>query len=126
MKEDSPIVTLEGGASAGRLRRARSQQVLGGRIDIACDVSAKLLLQAAACNLALLMRSLHGAGKPRAAHDWVVEAVFAILAFLKATESSSEPQLDLSPHYAASNFLIHSHSGLLSAVRKTGGLDTGC
>jgi signal transduction histidine kinase len=47
VKEDSPIVTLEGGASAGRLRRARSQQVLGGRIDIACDVSAKLLLQAA-------------------------------------------------------------------------------
>jgi two-component system, NarL family, sensor kinase len=47
VKEDSPIVTLEGGASAGRLRRARSQQVLGGRIDIACDISAKLLLQAA-------------------------------------------------------------------------------
>jgi transposase len=29
----------------------------------------KFLLQAAACNLALLMRSLYGNGKPRAAHD---------------------------------------------------------
>ena len=27
------------------------------------------LIQAAACNLALLMRALYGAGKPRAAHD---------------------------------------------------------
>jgi transposase len=90
------------------------------------NVHKKLLLQAAACNLALLMRSLHGAGKPRAAHDRVVEAIFAILAFLMAMESSSEPQLDLSRHFAASNFLIHSQSGLLSAGRKTGGLDTGC
>jgi hypothetical protein len=89
------------------------------------NVHKKLLLQAAACNLALLMRSLHGAGKPRAAHDRVVEAIFAILAFLKAMESSAEPWLDLSRHYAASNFLIHSQSGLLSAVRKTGCLDTG-
>jgi hypothetical protein len=55
----------------------------------------------------------------------VVKAVFAILAFLKALESSSEPQVDLSRDYAASDFLIHSQSGLLSAVRKMGGLDTG-
>lgn len=54
------------------------------------NVHKKLLLQAAACNLALLMRSLYGAGKPRAAHDRVVVAIFAILAFLKATESVSE------------------------------------
>jgi hypothetical protein len=31
------------------------------------NVHKKLLVQAAACNLALLMRSMHGAGKPRAA-----------------------------------------------------------
>ena len=54
------------------------------------NVHKKLLLQAAACNLALLMRSLYGAGKPRAAHDRVVVAIFAILAFLEATESVSE------------------------------------
>jgi transposase len=90
------------------------------------NVHKKLLMQAAACNLALLMRSLHGAGKPRAAHDRVFEAIFAILAFLKAMESTSQPQLDLPGHYAASNFLIHSQSGLMSAGRKMGGLDTGC
>jgi hypothetical protein len=30
------------------------------------NVHKKLLIQAAACNLALLMRSIYGAGKPRA------------------------------------------------------------
>ena len=55
------------------------------------NVHKKLLIQAAACNLALMIRSLYGAGKPRAAHDQVVEAVFAILALIKAMESVSEP-----------------------------------
>jgi transposase len=44
------------------------------------NVHKKFLIQAAACNLALLMRSIHGAGKPRAAHDRAVRAFFAILA----------------------------------------------
>jgi transposase len=43
------------------------------------NVQKKLLIQAAACNLALLMRALYGAGKPRAAHDRRGELVFAIL-----------------------------------------------
>src|SRR5882762_4171952 len=51
------------------------------------NVHKKLLIQAAACNLALLLRSLYGAGKPRAAHDRVVEAVFAILAFMGVVEN---------------------------------------
>lgn len=46
----------------------------------------KFLLQAAACNLALLMRSKYGAGKPRAAHDQIIAAVWAILAFIKIVE----------------------------------------
>src|SRR5208282_1764964 len=46
------------------------------------NVHKKLLIQAAACNLALLMRSLYGVGKPKAAHDQVWRAVFAILAFI--------------------------------------------
>ncbi len=54
------------------------------------NVHKKLLLQAAACNLALLMRSFYGAGKPRAAHDRMAEAVFAILAFMKALRSALE------------------------------------
>src|SRR5271165_124929 len=48
------------------------------------NVHKKLLIQAAACNLALLMRSRYGSGKPRAAHDGVVDAILTILAVIKA------------------------------------------
>ncbi len=43
------------------------------------NVHKKLLIQAAACNLALLMRSLYGAGKPKAAHDRWGQLTFTIL-----------------------------------------------
>jgi hypothetical protein len=43
------------------------------------NVHKRLLLQAAACNLALLMRSLFGAGKPRAAADRAKEAALLLL-----------------------------------------------
>jgi transposase len=56
------------------------------------NVHKKLLIQAAACNLALLMRSLYGAGKPKAAHNHPKPAIFAILVFLKAVETVSGPQ----------------------------------
>ena len=54
------------------------------------NVHKKLLVRAAACNLALLMRSIYGAGKPRAAHDQSVEAIFAILALIRVLESAWE------------------------------------
>ena len=56
------------------------------------NVHKKLLIQAAACNLALLMRSLHGAGKPRAAHDHIIEAVFALLDFMNAIKGVPQPR----------------------------------
>jgi hypothetical protein len=56
------------------------------------NVHKKLLIQAAACNLALLLRSRYGAGKPRAAHDELGRAVFAILAFIRALEAVLEPR----------------------------------
>jgi transposase len=43
------------------------------------NVHKRLLLQAAACNLALLLRSLHGAGKPKAAHDLKSAAILGFL-----------------------------------------------
>jgi len=55
------------------------------------NVHKKLLLQAAACNLALLLRSIYGAGKPKAAHDQLKTAVFAILAILEAAETVCSP-----------------------------------
>jgi transposase len=68
------------------------------------NVHKKLLIQAAACNLALLMRSMYGAGKPRAAHDQALAAIFAILALIKAISSASEPW------YAnSSNLPRHAH-----------------
>src|ERR1700692_4385948 len=48
------------------------------------NVHKKFLIQAAACNLALLMRSTHGSGKPRAAHDRAAEAILMILVVLTA------------------------------------------
>ncbi len=50
------------------------------------NVRKKFLIQAAACNLALLMRSTCGAGKPRAAHDAAVDAILTILAVVMAIE----------------------------------------
>ena len=50
------------------------------------NVHKKFLIQAAACNLALLLRSMYGAGKPKAAHNRAVAAIFAILAVLRAVE----------------------------------------
>jgi len=55
------------------------------------NVHKKFLLQAAACNLALLMRSTYGSGKPRAAHDRAVEAILMILAVIKAVEDLFPP-----------------------------------
>jgi transposase len=43
------------------------------------NVHKRLLIQAAACNLALLLRSLYGAGKPKAAHDLKSATDFAFL-----------------------------------------------
>jgi transposase len=43
------------------------------------NVHKKLLIQAAACNLALLMGVLYGAGKPRAAHDRWGQIAFTVL-----------------------------------------------
>jgi hypothetical protein len=55
------------------------------------NVHKKLLIQAAACNLALLMRSMYGSGKPRAAHEGVIELVFAFLALMKAFDALWTP-----------------------------------
>jgi transposase len=50
------------------------------------NVHKKFLIQAAACNLALLMRSTYGSGKPRAAHERAAEAILIIVAVIKAVE----------------------------------------
>jgi hypothetical protein len=56
------------------------------------NVHKKFLIQAAACNLALLMRSWYGSGKPRAAHEGVIELFFWFLALRKAFDALWAPQ----------------------------------
>jgi transposase len=66
----------------GRLRRLHVR----GREN----VQKKLLLQAVACNLALLLRQKWGAGTPRGLHDRVGGLLFAILRLLVAVADRSQ------------------------------------
>ena len=50
------------------------------------NVHKKFLIQAAACNLALLLRSRYGSGKPREAHDRAAKVFLIILAVMKTGE----------------------------------------
>src|SRR5207248_10236857 len=50
------------------------------------NVHKKFLIQAAACNLALLMRLTYGSGKPRATHDRTAKAILMISAVVPAVE----------------------------------------
>lgn len=90
------------------------------------NVHKKLLIQAAACNLALLLRSLYGAGKPKAAHDQPGKAVFAILAFIGAVKAVLEPE----SANCTVRLLTYKRScdGKQSCppVKKLSALDTGC
>src|SRR5450432_4149120 len=83
------------------------------------NVHKKLLVQAAACNLALLMRSMYGAGKPRAAQDQAVEAVFAILAVIRAVEDCFLPWwADF--HSEASTYVqLHTQIGFLPRLENS-------
>jgi transposase len=83
------------------------------------NVHKKLLLQAAACNLALLMRSLYGSGKPKAAYDRAVAAIFAILAVIRAVEDCFLPWwADF--HSEASTYVqLHTQIGFLPRLENS-------
>jgi hypothetical protein len=85
----------------------------------------KLLIQAAACNLALLMRSIYGTGKPKAAHDHNREAVLAILAFMRAVEALCQPAISTPDADAKTSNLIALQFHL-SRDSKSAGLVAGC
>ena len=90
------------------------------------NVHKKFLIQAAACNLALLMRSLYGSGKPRAAHDGIVDAILTILALMKAVEDILTAS---SANFYRAVRVSHCSQRcrqLFLAAGKTVGLDTGC
>jgi len=90
------------------------------------NVHKKFLIQAAACNLALLMRSTFGSGKPRAAHDRAAEAILMILALIEAVEdifSSASAVFQsngLIFRLSEDNYLV------IQPVTNPRGLDTAC
>jgi hypothetical protein len=93
------------------------------------NVRKKFLIQAAACNLALLMRSMYGSGKPRAAHDGAVEAILSILAVIKAIEGllQHDPRtLYCFVRVSRRSTPAFTRCQMFSAGWKTAGLDTGC
>jgi hypothetical protein len=51
------------------------------------NVHKRLLLQAAACNLALLLRKMMGTGTPRALHDVVELLLFILVRLLSTVET---------------------------------------
>jgi hypothetical protein len=89
------------------------------------SVHKKLLIQAAACDLALLMRSLYGAGKPKAAHDGLRTAIFAILGFMSAVEAFWQPPSVSSWLGHAKTEHINQPPLMLSRRPKSGCLDPG-
>src|SRR6185436_13599175 len=84
----------------------------------------KFLIQAAACNLALLMRSTHGSGKPRAAHDRAAEAFLMILAVMKTVEDTFATALAFF-HSLDSVFRLSQDECLILAPAETGGFRHG-
>jgi transposase len=74
-----------------RIERNFAHQFDTGGLERLCvrgkeNVHKKFLIQAAACNLALLMRWKYGSGKPKAAHDWMGDAILTFCAVLKAAQ----------------------------------------
>ena len=90
------------------------------------NVHKKLLIQAAACNLALLMRTLFGAGKPRAAHDRIIEVALAILGFMRAVEALLAAIFgDLHPSRLSGSPIAET-AAIHPIKQNSDGLDTGC
>ena len=90
------------------------------------NVQKKLLLQAAACNLALLLRKMIGAGTPRALQDLVAHLFFLLLRLISASSAISAPPRSLSA--AISRHVSHRGRCVHRKTRYSefNGLDTGC
>jgi transposase len=90
------------------------------------NVHKKLLIQAAACNVALLMRALYGAGKPRAAHDLRGKLIFASLwlAWLISASAERRPLSASREDSPSPRLMCRRHKVFRRS--KTSGLETGC
>ena len=89
------------------------------------NVHKKLLVQAAACNLALLMRLMLGAGTPKGLRDRAAGLVFAILEALSAAHRSYRPVGAVGDNQVHT-FAACLPAGYQSVVSEKSGLDTDC
>jgi transposase len=90
------------------------------------NVHKKILIQAAACNLALLILSLYGTGKPKAAHDRRSELLSAILRLYSALIALCRTALDFSSAQESKAARPSCGQYENSARLKPGDLGTGC
>src|SRR5713101_5518515 len=90
------------------------------------NVQKRLLLQAAACNLALLLRKMMGAGTPRALHDVVAHLFFVLLRLISAMNALNRPARPLPA--VISRRMPHRHRCTQQepAGEEKHVLDTGC
>ena len=90
------------------------------------NVHKKLLIQAAACNLALLMRARYGAGKPKAAHDRWGQLIFTILALYSMLLGLHQSEWALSVTLAPTPPRRRCDHREILRVSKSTVLETGC
>jgi transposase len=93
------------------------------------NVAKRLLLQAAACNLALILRSMGGAGTPRGLADLRQRLIFAFISILAALQRLTDQSDRWGDQASANRPRVqpalprpHRHR----RVRENWGLDTGC
>ena len=119
-----------GGARGKRLQAGRGERVernFAHQFDTGGlhNVHKKLLIQAAACNLALRMRARYGAGKPKAAHDRWGQLIFKILGLYSMLLGLHQSKWALSVPLAPT--LPRRRCDHRESLRvKIDGLETGC
>ncbi len=89
------------------------------------NVQKRLLLQAAACNLALLLRKMVGVGTPRAMQDAVAHLLLVFLQRISAMDVVNKLARSL-PAVISHRMPHHQCNSTESPWRKKGTLDTGC
>ena len=90
------------------------------------NVQKKLLLQAAACNLALILRQMLGAGTPWVLRDRLAD-LFLLFFWMRAlAKAAAGPRQPLSGAVRTTESLLRRFAAPRNCCSKTPGLDTGC
>jgi transposase len=90
------------------------------------NVHKKLLVQAAACNLALLLHSMLGAGTPKGLQDRMAALLFALLRALLAYPTHRRLTGEVSGKPTLTSWRLRNSTPKNGRCRKRGGSDTGC